>query len=60
MMFLVKKLSKNLKNGDEYKVELLEAIPEGEQVSIYEQGISLTFAVVYMFHLQANLKSSNY
>ncbi|MET0960000.1 MAG: threonine--tRNA ligase, partial [Psychrobacillus psychrotolerans] len=23
---------------DEYKVELLEAIPEGEQVSIYEQG----------------------
>ncbi|MGD6967603.1 threonine--tRNA ligase [Rossellomorea vietnamensis] len=24
--------------GDEYKLELLEAIPEGEQVSIYEQG----------------------
>mgnify|MGYP005830498173 CR=1 FL=1 len=24
--------------GDEYKIELLEAIPEGEQVSIYEQG----------------------
>ena len=23
---------------DEYKIELLEAIPEGEQVSIYEQG----------------------
>ena len=23
---------------DEYKLELLEAIPEGEQVSIYEQG----------------------
>ena len=26
------------KEMDEYKVELLEAIPEGEQVSIYEQG----------------------
>jgi len=25
-------------NDDEYKVELLGAIPEGEQVSIYEQG----------------------
>ncbi|USK91033.1 threonine--tRNA ligase [Rossellomorea marisflavi] len=24
--------------GDEYKLELLDAIPEGEQVSIYEQG----------------------
>ncbi|MCA1056401.1 threonine--tRNA ligase [Rossellomorea aquimaris] len=24
--------------GDEYKLELLEAIPQGEQVSIYEQG----------------------
>ena len=36
-MYLVKKLLINLKN-DEYKVELLEAIPEGEQVSIYEQG----------------------
>jgi threonyl-tRNA synthetase len=24
--------------GDEYKIELLEAIPEDEQVSIYEQG----------------------
>ena len=24
--------------GDEYKLELLEAIPEDEQVSIYEQG----------------------
>ncbi|EDL63653.1 threonine--tRNA ligase [Bacillus sp. SG-1] len=24
--------------SDEYKIELLEAIPEGEQVSIYEQG----------------------
>jgi threonyl-tRNA synthetase len=24
--------------GDEYKLELLESIPEGEQVSIYEQG----------------------
>ena len=24
--------------GDEYKLELIEAIPEDEQVSIYEQG----------------------
>ena len=40
---------------DPYKIELLEAIPEGEQVSIYEQGEFFDFfAVAYTYHLQAS------
>ena len=39
MMFHVQKQKDVFKEiGDEYKLELLEAIPEDEQVSIYEQG----------------------
>ena len=39
MMYHVKKRNNRFKEiGDEYKLEFLEAIPEGEQVSIYEQG----------------------
>ena len=38
-MYHVKKQLRLFKEiGDEYKLELIEAIPEDEQVSIYEQG----------------------
>ena len=39
MMYHVLKQKERFKEiDDEYKLELLEAIPEDEQVSIYEQG----------------------
>ena len=40
--------------GDEYKLELLDAIPEGEQVSIYYQGEFFDLCRGCTFHLQAN------
>ena len=46
--------------GDEYKLELLEAIPADEQVSIYYQGEFLIFAVVSTYHLLVNFVNSSF
>ena len=43
--------------GDNLKLELLDAIPEDETVSIYEQGEFLTCAAACMCRLQAKLKN---
>ena len=45
--------------GDEYKLELIEAIPEDEKVTFYEQGEFFDFVVVSMCHQQAKLKNLN-
>ena len=37
---------------DEYKLELIEAIPEDEKYQFMNKVISLTFAVVFMCHQQ--------
>ena len=43
--------------GDNLKLELLDAIPEDETVSIYEQGEFLTCAAACTCRLQAKLKN---
>ncbi len=40
--------------GDHLKIELIHDIPEGEVVSIYEQGEFSTFAVGCTSHQQEN------
>ena len=41
---------------DEYKLELIEAIPEDETVTIYEQGDFFDYAAVFMFHQLVKLR----
>lgn len=46
--------------GDDLKLELLDAIPEDETVTIYEQGSSLIYAEECMFLLPVKSKHLNY
>ncbi len=46
--------------GDQYKLELIEAIPEDETVTIYTQGEFSTFVAESMFLLLVKFKCSNY
>ena len=39
---------------DEYKLELIEAIPEDDKSRFMNKVNSLTFAVVFMYHQQVN------
>ncbi len=42
--------------GEKYKSEIISSIPEGEEVSLYEQETLLIYAEVRMYHLQERLK----
>lgn len=45
--------------GDHLKLELIRELPEGEEISIYEQGEFLTYVEDHTFLQQGKLKHSN-
>ncbi len=53
--------AKELFSNDEYKLELIDAIPEDENVTLYiVKAILLIYVVEFTFHQQLKLKSLNY
>ena len=55
-----KEKAKDFFKDDPYKLELIDAIPEDESVTLYTQGELLIYVEVYTYLLLLKLKSSNY